>query len=253
MTHADEPGPAPDGGPDHVPAARIRIDGVGEPLPEGERVLWRGAPRRALVARHVLHVRLVALYFALTAGWWAVRTAPVLPAQRAIPMLVMQLLLGALVLGLLHVYALLTARGTTYIVTSRRLVMRVGAVFPVVVNVPLALVTAAGVRRFRDGSGQIVLALDRAARVSWWLLWPHVRPGRLRWPEPLLRGLDDPDAAAAALRTGAAALTPAEVAAAVAAAAEVSLPAPVRPPHPTADQRRQSAPTNRAGTSLAHG
>jgi hypothetical protein len=130
-------------GPDPALAAGICIAGVAEPLPEGERILWRGAPRRALVARHVLHVRLFALYFALTAGWWTVRTAPMLPADRAVPLLVMQLLLGALVLGLLHTYALLTARGTTYIVTSRRLVMRVGAVFPVVVNVPLALVVLA--------------------------------------------------------------------------------------------------------------
>ncbi len=231
-------------------AARVRIPGVGEALPEGERVLWRGGPRRALVARHVLHVRLVALYFAATVAWWAARTAPTLPRERALPALVLQLLLAAAVLALLHAYAALTARGTSYVVTSRRVVMRVGAVFPVVVNVPLALVASAGVRRFRDGSGQIALALDHVTRVSWWLLWPNVRTGRLRWPEPLLRGLDDPAAAAAALRAAAAALTPEIVAAAVATAA-AEAPAPAA--RPAAPPRGESARAGRAGTSLAPG
>jgi hypothetical protein len=182
----------------------VRVPGVAESLPAGERVLWQGAPRRALVARHVLHVRLAGVYFALTAGWWALHTAPAMPRERALPLLALQLVLGGVVLAMLHVYAAMTARGTMYMITTRRVVLRVGAVFPVVVNVPLAQVVAAGLHRFRDGSGQIALTLDRQVRASWWLLWPHARPTRLRWPEPLLRGLADPDAAAAALREAAA-------------------------------------------------
>jgi hypothetical protein len=234
---------------------------MAEALPEGERVLWEGKPARALVARHVLHVRLVALYFAATAGWWALRTAPGLPLARALPLLAAQLALGGLVLLLLQTYAAMTARATAYVVTSRRVVLRVGAVLPVVVNVPLALVASAGVRRYRDGSGQIALVLDPAARVSWWLLWPNVRPGRLRWPEPLLRGLADPDAAAAALREAAAALSPDDIAAAVAAArAEAAARAPARPAPrgaaaaPAAGDEGPRARSTRAGaggTSLA--
>jgi hypothetical protein len=110
------------------------------------------------------------------------------------------------------------------------------------------------VHRFRDGSGQIVLALDRAVRVSWWLLWPHVRAGRLRWPEPLLRGLDDVDGAAAALRAAAADLSPELVEAAVAAARAAE--APAGPPVPTAPPAARAAarPIGRvvpAGTSPA--
>ena len=216
------------------------------------------APRRALLARRVLHVRVVALYFVATAGWWALRTAPTMPRERALPLLALQLLLGAAVLALLHAYAAMAARGAEYVVTTRRVVLRVGAVFPVVVNVPLALVTSAGVRRFADGSGQIVLALDHAARISWWLLWPHVRTGRLRWPEPMLRGLVDVDAAAAALTAAAAAITPEAVEAAVAAArADAGADAPARPaPAPPGPAARVAAPRDpalgaRAGTSLA--
>ena len=211
-------------------AARARVAGVAESLPAGERVLWEGAPRRALVARHVLHVRLVAGYFALTAGWWALRTAPALPAERAVPMLAGQLALGALVLGLLYAYAALTARSAAYVVTTRRVVLRVGAVFPVVVNVPLAQVASAGVHRFRDGSAQIALQLERGVRASWWLLWPHARPTRLRWPEPLLRGLsaEDAAAAAAALRSAAEAADAAGEAPRLAAAPARELDPPAR-------------------------
>ena len=233
-------------------AERVRIPGVREALPTGERVLWRGRPRRALVARHVLHARLVGVYFLLTAGWWAARTAPSLPMTRALPLLALQLALGGFVLLLLHGYAGMTARATEYVVTSRRVVLRVGAVLPVTVNVPLALVAAAGVRRFRDGSGQILLTLDRHVRVSWWLLWPNVRPGRLRWPEPLLRGLDDVDAAAAALRDAAAALPPEVIEAAVAEAVEAARAAAPAGRRAAPDASRgQSTRAGRAGTSLA--
>jgi hypothetical protein len=118
--------------------------------------------------------------------------------------------------------------------------------------VPLALVAAAGVRRFRDGSGQILLTLDRHVRVSWWLLWPNVRPGRLRWPEPLLRGLDDVDAAAAALRDAAAALPPEVIEAAVAEAVEAARAAAPAGRRAAPDASRgQSTRAGRAGTSLA--
>jgi hypothetical protein len=249
-------GGAPAAGGGDGGAERVRIPGVREALPAGERVIWRGRPRRALVARHVLHARLVGVYFLLTAGWWAARTAPSLPMQRALPLLALQLALGGFVLLLLHGYAAMTARATEYVVTSRRVVLRVGAVLPVTVNVPLALVAAAGVRRFRDGSGQILLTLDRHVRVSWWMLWPNVRPARLRWPEPLLRGLDDVDAAAAALRDAAAALPPEVVEAAVAEAVEAArpvTPAGRRAPSGASPDaaRGQSTRAGRAGTSLA--
>lgn len=196
-------------------APAVRVPGVGEALPAGEQVLWEGAPRATLVARHVLYVRLIAGYFALTIGWWAASTAPTLPRAHALPMLAGQVALAALVLGLLYAYAGMTARNARYTITSRRVVLRVGAVFPVVINVPLAQVASAGVHRFRDGSAQIALQLEAGVRASWWLLWPHARPSRLRWPEPLLRGLagDDARAAASALQTAAAALAPAPAAA----------------------------------------
>ena len=75
------------GTPSDAPAGPVRVPGVAEALPAGERVLWQGSPRRALLARHVLHVRLAGLYFAVTAGWWALRTAPAMPAAQARPLL----------------------------------------------------------------------------------------------------------------------------------------------------------------------
>ena len=39
--------------------------GLPEKLPEGERILWQGAPDWQVIARRVFHVNKVAIYFAL--------------------------------------------------------------------------------------------------------------------------------------------------------------------------------------------
>ena len=51
---------------------RERIRGLPGPLPSGERILWRGAPRWQALAWRVFHVREALVWFALVA---AVRVA----------------------------------------------------------------------------------------------------------------------------------------------------------------------------------
>ncbi len=43
--------------------------GLPEPLPAGERILWQGGPQWGAVAVRILHVRAVALYFAVLLAW----------------------------------------------------------------------------------------------------------------------------------------------------------------------------------------
>ena len=50
----------------------------------------------------------------------------------------------------------------------------------------------------RDGSGDIPLGVSDSKRVSYLLLWPHIRPWRLRTPEPMLSSV--PDAAQVAAK-----------------------------------------------------
>jgi len=78
--------------------------------------------------------------------------------------------------------------------------MRLGVVFPLTVNIPLAYVQGAQARTFGDGTGQIALQLDPREKLAWIVLFPHVRPWRIGRPEPLLRGLEDPAAVGAILR-----------------------------------------------------
>jgi hypothetical protein len=97
--------------------------------------------------------------------------------------------LGACAAGLFALYAWLIARTTVYTITNRRLVMRFGIALPITVNVPFSRIQSAAVKCLKDGSGDIPLTLDDSHRVSYVVLWPHIRPWKFRRPEPMLRGL----------------------------------------------------------------
>jgi hypothetical protein len=188
---------------------RTRIRGIAQPLPEGESLLWEGAPNRAALARHALHVRALAGYFAVIILYGllgAIREH--VGVQQTLVTLGIQLILSSLVVGGVHLYATITARTTIYAITDRRVVMRVGVVLPTTINIPFHLVDAASSREFADGTGQISLAIRPPDRLGFVHLWPHVRPWRLRWPEPMLRGLTDHAAVARIIREAAAGAGP---------------------------------------------
>lgn len=183
---------------------RTWIRGVSQPLPAGERLLWSGSPAGGPLARHALHVRLVLLYFGVLillglAG--ALRDG--VPAAGIAAALATQCILGGFVVGGIYLYAHLTARSTVYAITDRRVVIKLGLVLPTTVNIPFRLIEAAECRRFRDGTGQIALRLSREDRIGFFHLWPHVRPWRLRYPEPMLRGLTDVTGVAAFMQAAA--------------------------------------------------
>lgn len=184
-----------------APMARSRVHGVSEALPPGERVLWEGAPAAHAVARHLLFVRPLAVYFALMVGWWMiVNRATVLSPDFWTPV-GMQLLLVGAVLGGLRWLARWIAQSTTYAITDRRIVMRLGVIFPLTVNIPLRYVIGAQVKHFADGTGQIAVQLDPKEKLAWIVLFPHVRPWALAHPQPLLRGLTDPAMVGAVLQS----------------------------------------------------
>ena len=171
------------------------IRGIDEPLPAGEAIRWTGTPDPRAVARHVVHERgwlaylvvLAAAALASAAG----RVAPGdLPKLAVLPALVI-----AVAWVGMRAWARAIARTTVYVVTDRRVVMRAGIAFPIAVNLPFDLIDEAGLRTFRDGTGEIRLALSARGRVAWSALWPHVETLRhLRNPRPMLRGLAAPHA-----------------------------------------------------------
>jgi Bacterial PH domain len=161
-------------------------------LPAGERIVWQGAPDWRVLARRAFHVRKVAVYFTLLAGWGAA-TGGTLTG------VIVTLGVGAVAVGLLAFLAWLSARSTVYTLTNRRLVLRYGAALTKCVNLPLKLVGKADVRLNPDGSGDLPLAMTDRMPFGWAMLWPHARPWRLRRPEPMLRAVPDAAAVAATL------------------------------------------------------
>lgn len=169
-------------------------------LPRGERVLWCGGPDAAALGRHAMHLRKLAVYFALLLAWrlyaiWydgfdmaAARSATITTV-----------LLAAFVLGALWVYARVSARTTQYTITNERIVIRTGLALAISVNLPFNKIASADVQRRPDGGGDIVLTLVEGERAGYAILWPSVKPFHLMQPRPMLRALPRVEPVAALL------------------------------------------------------
>ena len=155
-------------------------------IPEGERVLWFGRPEWVCLARHAYRADLVAAYFGALAIWNAVGESEAGSMAVAIG-IGKSLVLGAVCLGLLGLLAWLSARTTLYVVTSRRIVMKVGIALPIFFNIPYSQIASAALRTFSDGTGEIPLALAPGRRIALLHLWPHARPFHIANPQPALR------------------------------------------------------------------
>jgi hypothetical protein len=174
--------------------------GLPEKLPQGEHILWQGAPSAKSLALHVFHVRMLSVYFSfmlLVQGLYLAGEPGGLTWR---PML-MSVGAAALALTLLGTVAWFAARNTLYTITNRRVVMRIGIVLTLTLNLPFKALSAAAVRNYQDGTGDIVVDLAGNDRIGWAHLWPHARPWALRKPQPSLRCLPDAQKVAAVLQT----------------------------------------------------
>ena len=171
--------------------------GLPERLPADEHILWQGSPDFATLARRVFHIRKLTLYFSLLMAYMVVSAlmqgANLLLALASLKWLAP---LAMVCLGSIALLAWLTARTTVYTLTDRRVVMRVGIVLTVTFNLPLKTLSAAALRRYAGGFGDITLTLAGSDRIAWLQLWPSVRPWRITRPEPTLRGVADAAAVA---------------------------------------------------------
>lgn len=168
------------------------IRGVPHPLPPGERLLWEGAPSMKAVATHVFHWRFVAAYFAAMLALWAFSTEHEPGSEVYVASAVVRVSLAAFVMLAALGLARAVAATSWYAITTHRLVMRVGMAFPMSINIPFKLLESAGVGVFKDGSGQVTLKVQPGNRIAYIALWPHCRVFRFNNPEPVLRGLEEP-------------------------------------------------------------
>ncbi len=178
------------------------IRGLPEYLPEDETLLWQGEPDLWAMARRVFHLRGVAAYFTLLlcvhVGYGLYQ------GGNAVEILLgssWMLGLGLLALGILAILARAYAKSTVYTLTDKRLVMRFGVAMPMMVNLPLAIVGSADMRRYPDGSGDIMLTLSQKKRLSYLMLWPNIRPWQFKPVVPAMRCVPEVDSVAQVLAT----------------------------------------------------
>ena len=173
------------------------VEGLPDFLPEGETMVWQGRPTVAAMARRVFFIPHLALYFGLLiAGHTVYRLMEGVSAAQVVGTFVWQAGLAATVLVLLAWLARSYAASVLYTLTSERLVIRSGVALPMMVNIPVEQITAADMRVYRDGTGDIVLTPVADRKLHWVLLWPNVSAWYSRPVRPLLRGLAEPHRAA---------------------------------------------------------
>lgn len=161
-----------------------------EDIPQGERILWHGRPNWIALYRRAYRADFVAGYFALLAAWNAADAAgagagvAILAASRT-------LAIGFAALALLALLAWASARTALFVVTSRRVVIKIGVALQVFYNLPFSQIKNAAMRVETDGTGDVTLQLTSGRRIGYLNLWPFARPFRFSDPEPALRGLRD--------------------------------------------------------------
>jgi Bacterial PH domain len=173
------------------------VRGLPAVLPEGERMVWQGAPDAIGLAIRAFHVRKVAVYFLLLMVWrfWSARTGGQdTGAAFGYALGILPLALAGI--GVLSLIAWGYARTTVYTLTSKRLVMRSGIALPITLNLPFSKVIGVSFKNHPDGSGDIALKVPQDDRIAAMLVWPHMRPWSWSNPQPMLRSV--PDAASVA-------------------------------------------------------
>ena len=166
--------------------------GLPAALPEGETILWRGAPTFIGLAVHAFHVRAIAIYFIVVALWRAAAMASVeAPVGEIASTTGVILVFGAVAIALLSLIAWLMQRETVYTITTNRVVMRYGVALRKTVNIPFRIIGGANLKQRKNGVGDIPLSLAGPDRIAYIHLWPHVRPMKFANAEPMLRAIPD--------------------------------------------------------------
>ncbi len=160
------------------------------PLLPGERILWDARPGWLAVARSVFFIRPVALYFAMllfaNAVAGAVHGAPAARLVRSDASLA---LIAGATCGILLLLSWLTARTTSYSLTTRRLVLRYGIAFPATLSLPLRVIGSVAAGMYGRSYGDIRLTLRPGEQIGFLKLWPFVNPWHLSRAEPVLRAV----------------------------------------------------------------
>jgi hypothetical protein len=175
----------------HDDFATEPVPGLPEALPKGEVVLWQGRPDAMRLARDSLGLTWVAGYFALLAAWRVMASLADYPLREALGHAVPLTAAGVLACAIIWLFSWVQARATLYTITTSRVAMRVGAALTLTLNLPFKRIEGADLALNRDGTGTIAMQTLGEARLSYLVLWPHVRPWRMKHTQPALRAIPD--------------------------------------------------------------
>lgn len=167
------------------------IRGLPEALPEGEHILWQGAPNALRLAKDAWKLNWVLGYFVALAVYRVGISSTVVPFNEAmghgIPFLIAGIAAALLLWGL----AAVQARSTVYTLTNKRACMRIGAALTMTLNLPYVCIGNAGLATRKSGLGTISFEMIGDARISYMMTWPHARPWHLSKAQPAFRAIPD--------------------------------------------------------------
>ncbi len=167
------------------------VEGLPEALPEGERILWQGRPRTRTLAREALGLNWVLGYFVVIAIWRTAVSSNTMTLTEAMGTAVPFLVLGTVAAAIILLIAWVQSRATVYTITTDRVAMRIGAALTLTLNMPFKKIASADLDLRKKGTGTIALTTVGGVKLSYLILWPHVRPWHMKVTQPALRCIPD--------------------------------------------------------------
>ena len=169
------------------------IKGLPGILPEGEDILWQGRPNWWALSKDSLNVYWILGYFIVLAVWRYLSLYQVEGTGYAMAGSLPLMVLGIVACTILVGIAYIQARMTIYTITTKRVVMRIGAALTITFNFPYKKISNADLGLRKDGTGTIALELIGYNKISYLVLWPHLRPWKMSNPQPAFRCIDNPE------------------------------------------------------------
>ena len=169
------------------------VHGLPERLPEGEKVLWQGRPSAMALAFNAFRLRWVIGYFVvLTVFRLANLSSTSGTADQMTSVVTSSLGFGIVSVLLILGLSYAMSRAAVFTITSERVVMRFGAAIRKYVNVPYSKMTGAQLKRKGLRVGDISMQLE-GKEPAYLHLWPFVRPFKYSKPQPMMRGIKEPE------------------------------------------------------------
>lgn len=188
------------------------LPGIPEALPAGEKVLWQGRPSALALAINTFRIRWILAYFV---GATIFRVANLSSNSAGFTEMnnavISSVIFCAGAMVIIFAIAFAMSRATLFTITSNRVIIRHGVAIRKYVNAPFTTMKSAQLKLRSARIGDIALQFDGSAQPPYLHLWPFAKPFKFSSPEPMLRGVSDPQKVAQILGRAAFDRAPSEV------------------------------------------